>query len=124
MQVAFDRSSERGGAKGMGIVPGAVHELEAANLKLPHIGWSRVHWQGDSPILRGLPRDVDYYHVHSYTCEPTQPDDIIGVAEYEVPFVSAVSHGSFTGVQFHPEKSSLDGLRLLANFVSVCVAAA
>ena len=124
MQVAFDRSSERGGAKGMGIVPGAVRELKAKDLKLPHIGWSKVHWERDSPLLRGVAHDVDYYHVHSYTCEPTQPDDILGVAEYGAPFVTAVSRGSFTGVQFHPEKSSLDGLRLLANFVSVCVAAA
>jgi glutamine amidotransferase len=124
MQIAFDRSSERGGAKGLGIVPGEVRELEAQNLKLPHIGWSEVHWKRDSPILAGVTQDVAYYHVHSYTCEPTQPDDVLGVAEYGGPFVTAVSHGSFTGVQFHPEKSSLDGLRLLANFVSVCVAAA
>jgi glutamine amidotransferase len=124
MQIAFDRSSERGGAKGLGIVPGEVRELEAQSLKLPHIGWSEVHWKRDSPILAGVTQDVAYYHVHSYTCEPNQPDDVLGVAEYGGPFVTAVSRGSFTGVQFHPEKSSLDGLRLLANFVSVCVAAA
>jgi glutamine amidotransferase len=124
MQIAFDRSSERGGAKGLGIVPGEVRELEAQSLKLPHIGWSEVHWKRDSPLLAGVTRDVAYYHVHSYTCEPNQPDDVLGVAEYGGPFVTAVSRGSFTGVQFHPEKSSLDGLRLLANFVSVCVAAA
>ncbi len=124
LQLAFDHSSELGGADGLGIVPGEVRALEAGELKLPHIGWSTVHWQRDSPLLAGLPRDVAYYHVHSYTCEPAQPGDLLGEAEYGGRFVTAVSRGSFSGVQFHPEKSSLDGLRLLANFVSVCVPAA
>ena len=124
LQLAFDRSDELGGAKGMGIVPGAVTELPAPDHKLPHIGWSAVHWRKDSPILDGVARDVAYYHVHSYACEPADPADILGEAEYGRSFVTAVSRGSFTGVQFHPEKSSLDGLRLLANFVSVCVAVA
>jgi glutamine amidotransferase len=124
MQVAFDRSTERGGAKGLGIVPGEVRELEAPSLKLPHIGWSEVHWRRASPLLADVTQDVAYYHVHSYTCEPSEPDDVLGVAEYGGPFVTAVSRGSFTGVQFHPEKSSLDGLRLLANFAFACVPAA
>jgi glutamine amidotransferase len=124
MQVAFDRSTERGGAKGLGIVPGEVRELEADGLKLPHIGWSEVHWRRASPLLADVTQDVAYYHVHSYTCEPSEPDDVLGVAEYGGPFVTAVSRGSFTGVQFHPEKSSLDGLRLLANFAFACVPAA
>ena len=124
MQIAFERSTELGGAKGLGIVPGSVVELQPAGLKLPHIGWSEVHWRGQAPILSGVAEDVPYYHVHSYTCDPTDPDDVIGEADYGGRFVTAVSRGSFTGVQFHPEKSSLDGLALLANFVSICVAAA
>jgi glutamine amidotransferase len=124
LQLAFERSDELGGAKGMGIVPGAVRRLEAADHKLPHIGWSVVHWRGPSPLLRGVARDVAYYHVHSYTCEPEDRGDVLGEADYGGPFVTAVSRGSFTGVQFHPEKSSLDGLRLLANFVAACVSAA
>jgi glutamine amidotransferase len=124
LQLAFDRSDERGGAKGMGIVPGAVTELHAPDHKLPHIGWSEVHWQKASPLLAGVPQDVAYYHVHGYSPEPEEPDDILGTAEYGRRFVTAVSRGSFTGVQFHPEKSSLDGLRLLENFVAVCVPAA
>jgi glutamine amidotransferase len=124
LQLAFERSDERGGAKGMGIVPGAVRELEAPDHKLPHIGWSEVHWRKDSPLLGGVAHDVAYYHVHSYSPRPEDRADVLGEAEYGRPFVTAVSRGSFTGVQFHPEKSSLEGLRLLANFVSVCVAAA
>jgi glutamine amidotransferase len=124
MQLAFERSTERGGAKGLGIVPGSVTELEAGELKLPHIGWSEVHWRGESPLLEGVGPDVAYYHVHSYTCEPEDQADVLGEAEYGRPFVTAVARGSFTGVQFHPEKSSLDGLALLANFVSICALAA
>jgi glutamine amidotransferase len=124
MQVAFERSSELGGAEGLGIVPGEVRELDTNGLKLPHIGWSEVTWTTESPILEGVPREVAYYHVHSYSCEPARGEDVLGEAEYGRRFVTAVARGSFTGVQFHPEKSSLDGLALLANFVSVCVAAA
>ena len=124
MQLAFERSSELGGAEGLGILPGEVTPLPARGLKLPHIGWSEVHWRRASPLLADVTQDVAYYHVHSYTCEPSEPDDVLGVAEYGGPFVTAVSRGSFTGVQFHPEKSSLDGLRLLANFAFACVPAA
>jgi glutamine amidotransferase len=124
MQLFFERSSENGGAEGLGVVPGEVVELQAGDLKLPHIGWSTVHWTGESPLLEGVHRDVAYYHVHSYTCVPAQPeDDVLGFAEYGGRFTTAVTHGSFSGVQFHPEKSSLDGLALLANFVSSCVVA-
>ena len=124
MQVAFERSSELGGATGLGIIPGEVRELDAGGLKLPHIGWCEVHWRRESPLLAGVARDIAYYHVHSYTCEPKEPADVLGEADYgRAAFVSAVARGSFIGVQFHPEKSSLDGLRLLANFVSICVPA-
>jgi imidazole glycerol-phosphate synthase subunit HisH len=124
MQVAFERSEERGGADGIGIVAGCVTQLRTGGLKLPHIGWSEVSWQRESPLLEGVASEVAYYHVHSYACRAEDPRDVLGSAEYGERFVSAVSRGSFTGVQFHPEKSSLDGLRLLANFVTLCVAAA
>jgi glutamine amidotransferase len=121
MQLFFERSSEHGGAAGLGIVPGEVIELDAGELKLPHIGWSTVHWCGRSPLLDGVREEVAYYHVHSYICAPAVQDDVLGEAEYGRRFTAAVARGSFTGMQFHPEKSSLDGLALLANFVSSCV---
>jgi glutamine amidotransferase len=124
MQLAFERSSEHGGADGLGIVPGEVRELAAGTLKLPHIGWSEVRWERDSALLAGVAPGRAYYHVHSLVGVPEESGDVLGSAEYGERFVTAVSRGSFTGVQFHPEKSSLDGLRLLANFVSICVPAA
>ena len=121
MQLAFEHSSEHGGASGLGLVPGEVRELDPAGLKLPHIGWSEVHWRRHAPLLDGVRSDVAYYHVHSYSCHPQFNEDVLGEAEYGRRFVTAVTRDSFVGVQFHPEKSSLDGLALLRNFVSICV---
>jgi len=120
MQLAFEHSTEQGGARGLGIVPGEVRALESEGLKLPHIGWNEVRFSGGSPLAAGLPEVCAFYHVHSYAPVPADPQDVIGVSEYGTPFVSAVARGSFYGVQFHPEKSSAAGLRMLANFAQIC----
>ena len=124
MHLAFDRSTERGGASGLGIVPGAVRELVAGALKLPQIGWNEVRWEHSAPVLDGLARTPVYYHVHSFVAVPDEPADVLGTAEYGERFASVVARESFLGVQFHPEKSSHDGLALLANWVSACEGAA
>ena len=123
MQLAFDSSTERGGAAGLGIVAGEVRTLEAGRLKLPHIGWNEVRFSKPrSPLIEDLPRECAFYHVHSFAPVPARTKDVLGTAEYGAPFVSAVEKGSFYGVQFHAEKSSAAGLRLLANFARICVA--
>jgi glutamine amidotransferase len=150
MQLAFEHSTEHDGSPGLGIVPGTVRELRAGPLKVPHIGWSRVRWRASSPpaappprgvpghgvpvrpsrartprhgaLLDGLPDEAAFYHVHSYVVDPTDPADRLGTTEYGERFVTAVARGSFWGVQFHPEKSSTRGLRLLANFAALCPA--
>jgi len=125
MQLAFDSSTELGGAAGLGILPGEVRALSSSSLKLPHIGWNEVSFtKADSALTDGLPSRCAFYHVHSFAPVPTDEQDVLGTAEYGAPFVTAVQHGSFYGVQFHPEKSSAAGLRLLANFARICVAAA
>jgi imidazole glycerol-phosphate synthase subunit HisH len=124
MQLAFEHSPEQGGAAGLGIVPGEVRVLEHGSLKLPHIGWNEVRFRdGDSPLLAGLPAVCAFYHVHSFAPAPAEERDALGIAEYGTPFVSAVARGSFHGVQFHPEKSSAAGLRMLANFAQICAGA-
>jgi imidazole glycerol-phosphate synthase subunit HisH len=120
MELAFDYSSELGGEAGLGIVPGEVCPLRTGSLKLPHIGWNEVHFEKDSPLIEELPQDCAFYHVHSFAPVPARAEDVLGVAEYGAPFVSAVQRGAFYGVQFHPEKSSAAGLRLLANFAQIC----
>jgi glutamine amidotransferase len=125
LQLAFDSSVERGGAAGLGIVPGEVHALQTGTLKLPHIGWNAVRFtRPDSPLLASLPDRCAFYHVHSFAPVPAEERDILATAEYGQEFVTAVQRGSFYGVQFHPEKSSAAGLRLLANFAHLCLAAA
>jgi imidazole glycerol-phosphate synthase subunit HisH len=124
MQLAFERSSELGGAEGLGLIAGEVRELRAGGLKLPHIGWNEVRLsERRSPLTDGLPTSCAFYHVHSFAAVPAHADDVLGTATYGESFATAVEHGSFYGVQFHPEKSSAAGLRLLANFARICVGA-
>jgi glutamine amidotransferase len=125
MQLAFESSTELGGADGLGILAGEVRALSSGSLKLPHIGWSEVRFTGlTAPLLAGLPQSCAFYHVHSFAPVPVSREDVLGTAEYCAPFVTAVARGSFAGVQFHPEKSSAAGLRLLANFARTCATAA
>ena len=122
MQLAFDSSEEQGGAAGLGLIGGAVRPLQADGLKLPHIGWNEVELRAaDSPLVRDLPARCAFYHVHSLAPVLSDPEDLVGTATYGETFVTAVQRGSFFGVQFHPEKSSAAGLRMLANFAAFCL---
>ncbi len=122
LQLAFDYSSEQRGAEGLGIVAGEVRRLPAEGLKLPHIGWNEVHFaKPASPLLAGLPTECAFYHVHSFAAAPVHEQDVLGTATYGAPFVTAVEKGAFYGVQFHAEKSSAAGLRLLDNFARICI---
>lgn len=121
MQLAFERSSEQGGADGLGLLAGEVRELPHDGMKLPHIGWNEVALRVEgSPLLEDLPDRCAFYHVHSFAPVPAQRQDVLGLSTYAAPFASVVVRGSFYGVQFHPEKSSAAGLRLLANFTRIC----
>lgn len=120
MQLLFDASSEHGGTAGLGLIPGDVRKLDAPGLKLPHIGWSEVRWRRTSPLLDGLPDPSVFYHVHSYVPHPQDEGDVLGVSSYGTDFASVVARGSVFGAQFHPEKSSLHGLRMLRNFAALC----
>jgi imidazole glycerol-phosphate synthase subunit HisH len=124
MQLAFERSTEQGGAPGLGLIAGEVRQLDHGELKLPHIGWNEVSFSSRSPFTEGLAQRCAFYHVHSFAPVPAEREDILGTACYGAPFASVVAHGGFYGVQFHPEKSSAAGLRLLANFARICSTAA
>lgn len=124
MQLGFERSTEQGGTLGLGLIEGEVRELEHGELKLPHIGWNEVAFTGSSALTEGLPERCAFYHVHSFAPVPSCPQDILGTSVYDTPFASVVAHESFYGVQFHPEKSSAGGLRLLANFARICMRSA
>jgi imidazole glycerol-phosphate synthase subunit HisH len=122
LQLLFDSSTEMGGATGLGLLSGEVAELGADGLKIPHIGWSPVRWEQPSPLTEGIDDETPFYFVHSFTPRPA-PEQTLGSAEYGSRFACAAQSGSLYGVQFHPEKSSSAGLRLLANFAGICARA-
>jgi glutamine amidotransferase len=117
MQLLFESSTEHEGATGLGILPGTVTRLESP--RLPHIGWNLVSFERASVLTEGLPDAAAFYHVHSFACRPSDPDDVVGVSEYGERFVSVVERGNVMATQFHPEKSSRDGLRMLRNFAAL-----
>jgi len=119
LQLLFETSSELGGATGLGLLPGPVDRLHAPGLKVPHIGWAAVRWERQSRLIEGIESGTPFYFVHSFAPQPTS-DDLLGSAEYGERFACAAERGNVFGVQFHPEKSSAAGLRLLANFAGVC----
>ena len=121
LQLLFEDSSEMGGAEGLGLIQGSVSELLADGLKVPQIGWNPVSWRRESALTKGLSEPCAFYHVHSFAPRPAREEDVLGSAVYGREFVSAVERPPVFGVQFHPEKSGPDGLRLLANFARVCV---
>ena len=120
MQLLFESSEEHAGATGLGILRGEVKSLDAKGRNLPHIGWNEVRWTRSSPLIEGLPDPTAFYHVHSYVPHPADEEDVLGTSEYGSPFVSVVARDNVFGSQFHPEKSSTNGLELLRNFTRIC----
>lgn len=120
MQLLFESSVENEGAGGLGLLGGIVAPLDANGYKVPHIGWSPVHWEHTSQLTEGLGEETPFYFVHSFAPRPAAVGDVLGTAAYGERFACAVERPPLFGVQFHPEKSSSAGLGLLANFVRVC----
>jgi glutamine amidotransferase len=125
MQLLFDRSDELEPTEGLGLIGGEVRRLEAAGLRVPHIGWNDVRFERRSALTENLPSGgCPFYHVHSLAAHASDRADLVGSTEYGERFATIVEHDSVFGVQFHPEKSSAHGLRLLENFVRICRARA
>ena len=122
LQLLFDSTAELGGATGLGLLPGDVVELDAPDLKVPHIGWAPVRWEKGSRLSNGIESETPFYLVHSFAPRP-QAGDLLGSAAYGARFACAAERDNVFGVQFHPEKSSAAGLRLLSNFAGVCAKA-
>jgi imidazole glycerol-phosphate synthase subunit HisH len=120
MQLLFERSVEVEPCEGLGLLRGDVRALDAGGRPIPHIGWNVVRFEHASRLDAALPREAAFYHVHSYVAQPADPADVLGTAEYGERFASAVARDNVFGVQFHPEKSSRLGLRLLASFSAAC----
>ncbi|MEO6697865.1 MAG: imidazole glycerol phosphate synthase subunit HisH [Paraperlucidibaca sp.] len=123
MQAMLTRSDENGGVDCLGLYPGSVKNftdvpaVEAQRLKVPHMGWNTVTQQREHPLWDGIADDSRFYFVHSYYCLPSNPALSVGSCDYGLPFSCAIAKDNVFAVQFHPEKSAHDGLRLLQNFL-------
>ncbi|HEV2707939.1 MAG TPA: imidazole glycerol phosphate synthase subunit HisH [Pyrinomonadaceae bacterium] len=115
MQMLFEESEEFGETVGLGFLGGRVRRFDG-DLHVPQVGWNQVRWRTPHPLREGLEDGAYFYFVHSFYCEPREPDDVLGETEYGAQYASVVARGRICGVQFHPEKSQATGLRLLKNF--------
>jgi glutamine amidotransferase len=123
-QLLMD-ASEEGTLPGLGWVKGKVTKFRSANmqngsLKVPHMGWSDVHFKKDSALIKDMPQDSRFYFVHSYHVECDDAADELISSAYGYPFTAGVQKDNIFGVQFHPEKSHKYGLKLFENFIQNC----
>ena len=118
LQLLFDEGEEHGRTPGFGIFAGRVTRFpdtdeQGAPLRVPHIGWNEVRFEGDHPMIEALPERDIFYFVHSYRPVPEDPSIIVGRTNYGGEFAAAVARDNVFAVQFHPEKSQSAGKRLL-----------
>lgn len=133
MQLLFDAGEEMGVHNGLGVLPGRVLRLDLvpepiggeasevwdAALKIPHMGWNTIEPQHESKLLTGLLAEAYFYFVHSYVAVPDDPADTLASTRYGIDFPAMVHRNNVYGVQFHPEKSQQNGLRVLRNFAEL-----
>ncbi|MEX0773804.1 MAG: imidazole glycerol phosphate synthase subunit HisH [Balneolales bacterium] len=114
MQLLYG-SSEEGETEALGIIPGRLKKFNPALGKVPHMGWNTINIKTSHPVLHGIGPGSYFYHVHSYYAPVNEYT--LASGEYINEFASIVAYKNFTGVQFHPEKSSSNGEKLLRNFL-------
>jgi glutamine amidotransferase len=123
LQVLFEESEESPGVAGLGLLRGKVVRFPAfqkERLKVPHMGWNRIEIRKKAVLLEGIPDGSWFYFVHSYYPVPEDGGVIAITTQYGIEFTAAVETGNIFACQFHPEKSSTHGLRLLRNFGALC----
>ena len=117
-QLLMEESDEDGITAGLGWIPGKVKRFNH-NLKIPQIGWNKVLQKKTDPLFHGIPDNNHFYFVHSYHILPKNLEHILGGSHYGYDFVSVIRKDNIWGVQFHPEKSQNEGLKLLKNFCNI-----
>ena len=116
LQLLFEGSEEDPGVPGLGVFKGMVRKIIAPTLKIPHMGWNNLELCAESPVFKQLPTPAYVYFVHSFHAVPEELGIITAVTTYGGAVTAAVGRGLVQAVQFHPEKSSAVGLKILANF--------
>ena len=120
LQMLFE-TSEEGGVNGFGLLPGAVKRFqlnENERIKIPHMGWNKVHLSNTHPMWNKIDSDSRFYFVHSFYAELTNKSLEMATSSHGEKFTCAIAKDNIFAVQFHPEKSSELGLQLLKNFIS------
>jgi glutamine amidotransferase len=123
MQLLFEDSDENGITEGLKLLPGSVRRFsgktaEGESYKVPHMGWNKLQFVKESPLLEGLDEDFVYF-VHSYFVNAKELDVLLAKASYHEEVSAVVGRGNIFGMQFHPEKSSKLGMALLTNFLKL-----
>ena len=120
MQVLFEASEESPGVKGLGILDGQIVRIpKKEGLKIPHMGWNSLHLQNDGRLFKGIPEETYVYFVHSYYLQAKEPEIVKATAQYGVTIHASVEKDNIFACQFHPEKSSKYGLKILENFAKL-----
>ncbi len=118
MQLLAEHATEGGACEGLGLLPGRVELVPVNDLPLPHVGWNEVAWTDGSVLAAGIAPGAHFYFDHSY-CFLGAESQVVGRTDYGQPLAAAVEAGTIMGAQFHPEKSQVNGLRLIRNFTRV-----
>ena len=120
LQLLFERSAEAAGVEGLGILKGEILRIpDREDLKVPHIGWNSLKLQNQGRLFAGLEEEPYVYFVHSYYLKAADPQIVKAVTEYGVRIDASVESGNVFACQFHPEKSSRTGLKILKNFAEL-----
>ncbi|MBL6700438.1 MAG: imidazole glycerol phosphate synthase subunit HisH [Gammaproteobacteria bacterium] len=120
-QILFNESSEDGGVKCFSIIDGTVTDFKNTTnrkLKIPHMGWNIVNQNHSHPIWKNISNKSFFYFVHSYYAQATKLSDELSTTDYGINFTSSVIKDNIFACQYHPEKSSSNGLQLLSNFIT------
>ena len=115
LQLLLEASDE-GIEKSLGVLAGRTRRLPGG-VKVPHMGWNQVEFHRSHPVLEGVPNGSYFYFVHSYYADPEAHQSVAGITEYGISFCSAYADGNLVATQFHPEKSSVHGLKIYQNYI-------
>lgn len=120
LQLLFESSEESPGVEGLGILKGKVLRIPPKeNLKIPHMGWNSLHLQNEGRLFAGIPQETYVYFVHSYYLHAEDPSIVKATTFYGTQIHASVEQGNVFACQFHPEKSSQWGLKILENFAKL-----
>ncbi len=120
LQIFFEESEENEGVEGLALLPGKVKKFPIDLVdKIPHMGWNSINKAKESRLLEGIEENSYVYFVHSYYLEAKNKSDVLATAEYGLRFDAAVERDNIFATQFHPEKSSDIGLKILKNFIEI-----